>query len=242
MTFWEQKLAQIKWLLVADDIKNFMEWAPLQQTMIVGNAGYIANMIDETIFNYKVDNLLKEPDFITKKYFYPGTTWLPNSIVQLFHLNYLEYVQDKIIIANGCGVNHLDSIFEFGGGIGSMCRLIKQLGFKGKYIIYDFPEIIEIQKFYLGECNLLENVEFYSNMGDLFFDYSNVDLFIAHQSLSETDKETRAIFIHNMNAKHYFVSFAKQWENMDNLEYFKKNGFHVESMPYVGNNVYYGVK
>jgi hypothetical protein len=40
-------------------------------------------------------------------------------------------------------------IVEFGGGYGSMCRLIYQAGYMGSYIIYDFAHLNLIQDYYL---------------------------------------------------------------------------------------------
>ncbi|MFL5283564.1 MAG: hypothetical protein ACJ8AW_21880 [Rhodopila sp.] len=43
-----------------------------------------------------------------------------------------------------------DCIIEFGGGFGSMCRLMRALGFRGRYIIFDLPPILALQRYYLG--------------------------------------------------------------------------------------------
>ena len=43
-----------------------------------------------------------------------------------------------------------DVIVEFGGGYGSMCRLVRKLGFKGRYVIFDLRPILALQKYYLG--------------------------------------------------------------------------------------------
>lgn len=43
-----------------------------------------------------------------------------------------------------------DCIVEFGGGYGSMCRLIHALGFHGTYIIFDLPHVLALQRYYLG--------------------------------------------------------------------------------------------
>lgn len=43
-----------------------------------------------------------------------------------------------------------DCIVEFGGGFGSMCRLIHALGFRGTYIIFDLPPVLALQRYFLG--------------------------------------------------------------------------------------------
>ncbi|MBL8699532.1 MAG: hypothetical protein JNK67_14235 [Alphaproteobacteria bacterium] len=51
-----------------------------------------------------------------------------------------------------CGVEWYDAdcIVEFGAGFGSMCRTVHQLGFRGRYIIFDLPPITALQRFYLA--------------------------------------------------------------------------------------------
>lgn len=45
--------------------------------------------------------------------------------------------------------DQLQLIFEFGGGYGSLCRLIHVLGFRGIYILLDLPDFGAMQTFYL---------------------------------------------------------------------------------------------
>ncbi len=49
---------------------------------------------------------------------------------------------------HGIDAKNLDYIFEFGGGVGHIPKLAKQLGFLGTYTIYDFPELSIIQNYY----------------------------------------------------------------------------------------------
>jgi hypothetical protein len=42
-----------------------------------------------------------------------------------------------------------DCIIEFGGGFGSMCRLVHALGFRGQHIIFDLPPVWALQRYYL---------------------------------------------------------------------------------------------
>jgi hypothetical protein len=43
-----------------------------------------------------------------------------------------------------------DCIIEFGGGFGSMCRLVRALGFRGRYIVFDLPPVLALQRYFLG--------------------------------------------------------------------------------------------
>ena len=66
-----------------------------------------------------------------------------NRIHQAYHL---ARFQEE----TGLPVSRFPLIVEFGGGYGSLCRLVHKLGFKGQYIIFDLPEFVALQKFYLG--------------------------------------------------------------------------------------------
>jgi hypothetical protein len=50
----------------------------------------------------------------------------------------------------GSCLHDADCIVEFGGGFGSMCRLIGALGFRGRYVIFDLPPVLALQRYYLG--------------------------------------------------------------------------------------------
>ena len=45
-------------------------------------------------------------------------------------------------------------IVEFGGGYGSMCRLLHKLGFSGQYFIYDLPEFVALQRYFLKSIGM----------------------------------------------------------------------------------------
>lgn len=51
-------------------------------------------------------------------------------------------------------IENYDFIFEYGAGYGSLARIITQLGFKGEYVIHDLPELMALQRMYLGERNI----------------------------------------------------------------------------------------
>ena len=42
------------------------------------------------------------------------------------------------------------TILEIGGGYGNFCRLLMKRGFAGSYVIYDLPEFLQLQEWYLG--------------------------------------------------------------------------------------------
>ena len=74
---------------------------------------------------------------------------------------------DPVLQTNGNIIHHAYSIFRFenatghelagggtilevGGGYGNFCRLLLKRGFAGSYVIYDLPEFLQLQEWYLG--------------------------------------------------------------------------------------------
>ena len=51
-------------------------------------------------------------------------------------------------------VHEIDFVLEFGGGYGSMCRLFYNLGFRGRYVIFDLPSFSALQIYYLKTLDL----------------------------------------------------------------------------------------
>jgi hypothetical protein len=56
--------------------------------------------------------------------------------------------------ATGSRIAGYDFVFEFGGGYGSLARIAFALGFKGKYLVHDLPELAALQRMCLGERGL----------------------------------------------------------------------------------------
>jgi hypothetical protein len=59
-----------------------------------------------------------------------------------YHLHRFETVTGRFLL-------ELQEIIEFGGGYGSMARLLARLGYRGRYHIHDLPEFAALQRFYL---------------------------------------------------------------------------------------------
>jgi hypothetical protein len=65
------------------------------------------------------------------------------------NLLYQGYQACRFEDVTGARLSDADFILEFGGGYGAFCRLVYALGFRGTYVIYDFPEFSALQRFYL---------------------------------------------------------------------------------------------
>jgi len=143
---WINNTNRLRELVLNDDPREFLRWHVISATMFVKYATYITPEL-----NY----LKKRPDW--------GSRWsgaieecpaghpvpyclYPKSSANLIHHAYhLAKFEEK----TGVGVNDINFIFEFGGGYGSMCRLLYNLGFGGNYVLFDLPPFSALQQFFL---------------------------------------------------------------------------------------------
>jgi len=133
-----------------------------------------------------------------------------------------------------------NTIVEIGGGYGDMCSVIHNSGFKGKYTIYDFPEINKIQEYYLTQQGI--NANLISDPSLL----EPADLVIATWSLSEIPIEEREpIMSRIIDSKDWLVMYQDRiFGTVSNTTYFKDLfGHHPKFMnlnhtAYDGENTY----
>ena len=114
------------------------------------------------------------------------------------HAYHLQQILGNYVDA----ITDFDMIIEFGGGYGSMCRLISNLGFTGEYIIFDLPEFSILQESYLSSIrNKPSNLSLVTKLDDLisFGKSCKKILLIATWSLSEAPLDVRKRFLELVN-------------------------------------------
>jgi hypothetical protein len=140
----------------------------------------------------------------------------------------------------------MDTIVELGAGIGDLADIVYKLGFKGKYIIYDFPEVGRIQKWYhdqLGHTNVVHT----DNLDDLV----DADLMIATWSLTEMPLDLRDEVVKRIkNTKRWVIAYSNlifgidnaKWITEDFLPQFEENyeitSMDIPFMPWDGGTKY----
>jgi hypothetical protein len=151
------------------------------------------------------------------------TSW--NLIHHAFALSHFERTARK-------QVDQFRLIIEFGGGYGSMARLVWQLGFRGHYVIYDLPEMSAVQRYYLKSIGLPTStaktahdgpmVSWAGSQDDLeqITDRRVADLFLATWSLSETPIGFREWFLPLVRANHCFFGYEDRYRGVDNERFF----------------------
>ena len=218
------------YLLVEAEFLNgnckFLQNKTIRNTMFVRAGGQWQDIqlkyIESKMYENKMKKLLQE-NFVG----YPTiTSFKYNSSHNLIHhLYHLMKFQSE----TGCDIDKLSTVVEFGGGYGSMCRLIKRLNFNCTYVIIDLPVFSFIQLYYLrsiygeDQVNILlsDKEEIKSSKINLIpIDESLLekikiiepDLFIATWSLSEANAYTQQ-FIYNtnfFNSKHILAAYQKR--------------------------------
>ena len=186
--------------LLAEDIKKlgvekFRDFGVVHQTMRASYFDFTKDRLDKETEELLRNSVTDEEDFY-------------NLVNQVCHIRHFLDMS-KVVISD------LGAVFEFGGGCGYMCQAMQLLGFKGEYNIYDFPEVQEIQKYYLGSVGKVDNVKFISSPSN-----REVDLFIGCWSVSES---TPRLPMSTFPAKEYWIAYQRDFDGVDNEQFFSSS-------------------
>ena len=214
---WVQYHSEIEEKLASgNDIENFLKWMPIKKTMHVGGCNKIQfDTLRNSAYWNKWENALIEDSFgnPTRCQWHRETSY-----AAIYHAYTLSQIRPT------GNVSDIKSVFEFGGGYGSMSRLIHRLGFNGTYTIYDLPALSQLQDIYLSKVGVkTENITLTTTLPKL-----EVDLFIAEWSIAESPIELRNKVFENINFKECVISFYATYGGYGNIEYFDQ---FVKSMP-----------
>jgi putative sugar O-methyltransferase len=146
------------------------------------------------------------------------------------------YSLHQLLQATGLQPTSIKTVFEFGGGYGSFCRLMKKSGFTGHYIIYDLPVFCLLQRYFLRSIfpqidialnkeNSKEITLFWKEdeMKKYLSNLDEVALFIATWSLSETPFELRERMLRlTARPQVFFFAYHGTFKSYNNIEYFRR--------------------
>lgn len=76
------------------------------------------------------------------------------------------------------------SICEIGGGVGQFYAILRALGYKGTYWIFDIPEVITFQGLYLNEVSVRTGLSLHQT-------FCKFDMIVSFYALGEFDDETK---------------------------------------------------
>ncbi|MBI5472947.1 MAG: hypothetical protein HY961_11435 [Ignavibacteriae bacterium] len=229
---WKSWLEQFRTSITRSDPRTFLRLPIIRKTMFATNSPYLFGEFKalraSTDWSTVWKPATREAAFGHPTPYFKDRGTSGNMIHQAFQLFRLRAK---------CSLqfSELTHVLEFGGGYGAMCRLVHSLGFKGRYIIYDVPEISCLQEFYLEGIGLARNdseelkagVSLVSDPTDAarLFRAGNGKpsrLMIALWSLSESPVERRKDFVEQIHQVDYcLVAFQKKFEGIDNYAYFR---------------------
>jgi len=233
---WFENTKRLRELILNDDPREFLRWDVILKTMAVTNASYVCAELkylksrldwgdrwEEAICESRVGHPLPY-------WRYPKSSG--NLITHAYHLARFE--EETVMRAND-----MSFIFEFGGGYGSMSRLIHHLGFEGKYVLFDLPAFSALQKFFLESLGLplLSSETFESARGGILCISdmeelkgilsasveSKGSMFIATWSISETPVELRNVILPLVRSfEGFLIGYQSQFREVNNIDFFKR--------------------
>lgn len=210
-------------LLKKRELTNFLRKNFIQKMFFVHNRLFILKELLELKKdkNWILYKKLIEEDNVgnpVRYFLYPKSSG--NRINHVYHLSVLT----KEFNIN---LKKLNNVFEFGGGYGCMARIFSKINKRTVFTCFDTNIVNLLQYYYLKQNNLdvgfskKNKFHLISNIKKINTRYSN-SLFIANWSLSETPINFRKKFIKSIkNSKLILISFQENFENIDNLKYFK---------------------
>jgi len=230
---WFQNMKRLKELVLTGNPREFLRWDVIKKTMFVASAKYIP--VELKYLKERENWVTRWESAINESCaghpppyaFYPKSSG--NLIHQAYHLAVFEANTEENVL-------DIDLVVEFGGGYGSMCRLFFNLGYKGKYIIYDLEPFSFLQKFYLKLINIpvLTTENFKSSekgvllLSDLLQLENALDgvnkfraMFLATWSISETPLDIRRSFTPLISEfGSYLIAYQDTFGEVNNIEYF----------------------
>lgn len=217
MTDWDRNRHALRRHLKTDKLENFLRWSTVEKTMFVGDVGFVHKEYNAIMTDryYRI-GVIAESGVGNPKLLAGWTSG--NLIHQYYHLK--QWLDRSIQ-----PVSKLSSIVEVGAGYGTMALICRRLGFKGWYHIIDFPELIQIQRYYLRETTGKKDGR-WSTLDRFYTD--PCDLFIALHSLGEMPIAERERLLSRVQADAYLFASSYEFEGVDNQTWFREFG---ESRP-----------
>lgn len=213
---------------------RFLRWDVVTGSMFVGNRAYIdhelAYLMQRPDWKSVWEGVIQEDPAGDPKPYKRYKRSSGNRIHQAYHLCRFQAEM-------GLPVSRFPLIVEFGGGYGSLCRLVHKLGFRGRYILFDLPEFSALQKYYLGSLNmpLVERGAPASGkpgilctsdpdlIGSVTRQQAQSGLFVATWSLSETELAFRKRFMTLPAvdaAGAFLIAYQRDFGGIDNPRFF----------------------
>lgn len=228
---WDLNRMELRKQCFEGDPRFFTKWDVIRRTMFVGNSSYVCQELEE--LRYSVDwssrwkrVLIEDAIGAPERSRY----YMASSGNRIHHAYSLFNFERR----TGTRINDLQCIVEFGGGYGSLCRLAYKLGFKGRYIIFDFPEFLALQEYYLNSLGIPFAITASAQDDNYVYGISNIENFhqlitsiksgclIALWSLSESPIFLRNEIMSTLSGfSYHLIALQRTFEGIDNISFAK---------------------
>lgn len=231
---WIDRQKRLRESILTKDPRDFFTWEEIKYSMLGQYLPHELDFLKNSPIWPLWKKALEETEFCEQ-----NTSWdLPFKSRATVISNAFKLAQ--LIHNQQINLENIDTIFEFGGGYGSIARLCYRLGFKGTYIIFDLPEFSALQKYFLSASGLSVKIQYtrtknskntvvlLSQITQLKEQLRNItpDIFIATWSLSESPLSLRKVIISLIkNIKYYLIAYQEQFPiltGVDNVAYFRQ--------------------
>ena len=235
--------------LQQEDPRTFLRWPVIRKTMVVSSQPYLAaewlHLRLRSDWGTRWRPALKESAMGHPMPFWAMPASSGTLIHHAYHLSQFEARTGRQVLS-------FPGVFEFGGGYGSMCRLFHQLGFAGRYVIFDLPLFSALQRYYLRALGLpVIGVEMLpaadrgivcvsdpAALGSaLAWAGLEKTLFVGTWSISETPASVRAPIMPQVACcQGVLIAYLHRFGEMNNREYFtewisRQPAFHWVQVP-----------
>lgn len=234
---WLGNLNTLKKLVLENNPREFLRWELIRKTMF---------LTSKRVVQEELKYLKQLPDWDTRwrqaiKETYVGRpkpcALYPQSSGNLIHHAYhIAQFEEK----TKSHIEDTDFVFEFGAGYGGMCRLIFNLGFRGKYLLYDLKPFSALQVYFLKTLGLpvcLEN-DFVKQNEPAITCLSNFNrleslltkqisasnkMFVGTWSISETPVSLRQSILPLVNDfQTFLIGYQDIFRDVDNITFFNR--------------------
>lgn len=250
---WIANLSRLRQLVQDDDPRDFLNWDVIRSTMFVAEEPYIEHELaylqgckdwatrwEPSIREWAAGN----PQPYSK---FPSSSG--NLIHHAYHVARFEN-------ATGVRVSEMDLVIEFGGGYGSMRRLFENLGFRGRYVINDFPEFTHLQDYYLrsggtGEGSTVFTTGIKELLRVVDAEPDGRALLIGTWSISEAPIELRQALVPvGQRCDAQLLGYQTEFSGVDNVGFFSEwecqfadFSWHDVAIDHIPDNRYaFGIK
>jgi hypothetical protein len=209
-------------LIINLKLDNFLRYSFIQKMFFVNNRLYLFFFLLKILKKNKFTNFLKEETIGNPLPYFLYRSSSGNRIRHVYHL--LEYTNYKSLKS--------DIFVEIGGGYGCMANLINKYASHKKYIIFDTPEVVLLQYYYLKNLNYnvgFDNENFkiilvcnLNKLNTLLKKFKSYKKFlISNWALSEMPINLRnKLSSLLMTSENFLISFQSSFEAIDNVQYF----------------------